>query len=42
MKKHIKKTNENCEKKVLKDLIKLAAKFRNCLLKEEQDFLTMF
>ena len=39
MKKH-KKTNENCDKKVFKDLEKLAAKFSNCLLKEEQDFLS--
>ena len=37
-----KKTNENCDKKVFKDLEKLAAKFSNCLLKEEQDFLTTF
>ena len=28
--------------KLLKDLEKLAAKFSNCLLKEEQDFLTKF
>ena len=41
MKKH-KETNENCEKKVVKDLEKLVAKFSNCLLKEEQDFLTKF
>ena len=41
MKKH-KKTNENCDKKVFKDLEKLVAKFSNCLLKEEQDFLTKF
>ena len=34
-----KKTNENCDKKVFKDLEKLVA---NCLLKEEQDFLTKF
>ena len=37
-----KKTNENCDKKVFKDLEKLVAKFSNCLLKEEQDFLTKF
>ena len=37
-----KKTNEYCDKKVLKDLEKLVAKFTNCLLKEEQDFLTKF
>ena len=42
MKKHIKKPNENCDKKVSKDLEKLATKFINCLLKEEQDFLTKF
>ena len=30
-----KKPNENCDKK-------LVAKFSNCLLKEEQDFLTKF
>ena len=35
-------TNENCDKKVFKDLEKLVAKFSNCLLKEEQDFLTKF
>ena len=29
-------------KTVFKDLEKLAAKFSNCLLKEEQDFLTKF
>ena len=40
MKKHIKKTNENGDKKVFKDLEKLVAKFSNCLLNEEQDFLT--
>ena len=40
MKKH-KKTNENCDKKVFKDLEKLV-KLNNCLLKEEQDFLTKF
>ena len=34
-----KKTNENCDKKVFKDLEKLVA---NCLLKEEQDFLSKF
>ena len=34
-----KKTNENCDKKVFKDLV---AKFSNCLLKEQQDFLTKF
>ena len=39
---NISKTNENCDKKVFKDLIKPAAKFENCLLKEEQDFLTKF
>ena len=37
-----KKTNENCDKKVFKDLKKLVAKFGNCLLKEEQHFLTKF
>ena len=37
-----KKNNENCDKKVFKDLEKLVAKFSNCLLKEEQDFLTKF
>ena len=37
MKKH-KKTNENSDKKNFKDLEKLS----NCLLKEEQDFLTTF
>ena len=37
-----KKTNENCDKKVFKDLEKRVAKFSNCLLKEEQDFLTKF
>ena len=37
-----KKTNEYCDKKVFKDLEKLVAKFSNCLLKEEQDFLTKF
>ena len=37
-----KKTNENCDKKVFKDLEKLVAKLSNCLLKEEQDFLTKF
>ena len=37
-----KKTNENCDKKVFKDLEKLVAKFSNCLLKEEQDFPTKF
>ena len=37
-----KKSNENCDKKVFKDLEKLVAKFSNCLLKEEQDFLTKF
>ena len=36
------KTNEYCNKKVFKDLEKLVAKFNNCLLKEEQDFLTKF
>ena len=36
------KTNEYCNKKVFKDLEKLVAKFSNCLLKEEQDFLTKF
>ena len=36
------KNNENCNKKVLKDLEKLFAKFSNGLLKEEQDFLTKF
>ena len=41
MKKH-KKTNENSDKKNFKDLEKLVAKFSNCLLKEEQDFLTTF
>ena len=35
-------TNECCDKKVFKDLEKLVAKFSNCLLKEEQDFLTKF
>ena len=35
-----KKTYEYCDKKVFKDLEKLVAKFSNCLLKEEQDFLT--
>ena len=40
MKKH-KKTNENCDKKVFKDLEKLV-KLDNCLLKEQQDFLTKF
>ena len=38
--KTFKKTNKNCDKKVFKDLEKLAAKFSNCLLKQEQDFLT--
>ena len=42
MKKHIKKTNENCDKKVFKDLEKFITKFSNCLSKEEQDFLTKF
>ena len=42
MKKHIKKTNENCNKKVFKPLEKLVAKFGNCLVKREQDFLTKF
>ena len=37
-----KKTNEYCDKKLFKDLEKLIAKFSNCLLKEEQDFLTKF
>ena len=37
-----KKANENCDKKVFKDLEKLVTKFSNCLLKEEQDFLTKF
>ena len=37
-----KKTNEYCHKKVFKDLEKLVAKLCNCLLKEEQDFLTKF
>ena len=37
-----KKNNENCDKKVYKDLEKFVAKFSNCLLKEEQDFLTKF
>ena len=37
-----KKTNENCDKKVFKDLEKFIAKFSNCLSKEEQDFLTKF
>ena len=41
MKKH-KKTNENCDKNVFKDLEKLVVKLSNCLLKEEQDFLTKF
>ena len=41
MKKH-KKTNENCNKKVFKNLEKLVAKYSNCLLKEEQDSLTKF
>ena len=40
MKKH--KKNENCDKKVFRDFEKLVAKFSNCLLKEEQDFLTKF
>ena len=35
-----KKTNENSDKKVFKDLEKLAAKFSNCLLKQEQDFIS--
>ena len=35
-------TNEYCDKKVFKDLEKLVAKFGNCLLKEEQNFLTKF
>ena len=34
--------NEICEKKVFKDFEKLVAKFSNCLLEEEQDFLTKF
>ena len=42
MKKHIKKTNENCHKNVFKDLEKLVATFSNCLLKEEQDFMIKF
>ena len=42
MKKPIKKTNENCHKNVFKDLEKLVATFSNCLLKEEQDFMTKF
>ena len=33
MKKHIKKTNENCDKKVFKDLENLVANFSNCLFK---------
>ena len=37
-----KKTNENCDKKVFKDLKKLAAKLSNCLLKEKQCFPTKF
>ena len=41
MKKH-KKTNENCNKKVFKNLEKPVAKYSNCLLKEEQDSLTKF
>ena len=38
------KTNEKnqCDKKVFKDLEKFVAKFSNCFLKEEQDFLTTF
>ena len=35
------KTTENCDKKVFKYL-KPVAKFSNCLLKEDQDFLTQF
>ena len=42
MKNRIKNTNENCDKKVFKDLGKLAAKFSNCLLREEQNFQTKF
>ena len=40
--KKLKKSNENSDKKFFKDLEKLVAKFSNCLLKEEQDFLTTF
>ena len=35
-----KKANGNRDKKVFKDLEKFVAKFSNCLLKEEQGFLT--
>ena len=34
------KNNENCDKKVFKNLEIPFAKFSNCLLKEEQHFLT--
>ena len=37
-----KKNNDNCGRKVFKDLEKLVARFSNCLLKEEQDFLIKF
>ena len=37
-----KKTNQNCDKKVFKDLEKLVSKFSNCLLKKEQDLLIKF
>ena len=42
MKKHLKKTMKIVTKKVFKELEKLVAKFSNCLVKEEQDFLTKF
>ena len=42
MKKHMKKPMKIVRKKVFKDLEKLVTKFNNCLLKEEQDFLTKF
>ena len=37
-----KKKNDNCGRKVFKHLEKLVARFSNCLLKEEQDFLIKF
>ena len=39
---HTKKSDENCDRKVFKDLENFVDKFSNCLLKEEQDFLTKF
>ena len=42
MKKHIKQAMKIVKKKGFKYIKKLVAKFRKCLLKEEQDFLTKF